>query len=273
MQGTRHHWNVDFEWQPSSPRSGRLSAAQVEAFDHDGYLLVEGAFSADELTPVETALDLFEAEADAFLQTQQDGRMMIGESGAIVFAPHAVLQSDAARDFASHPVFRDLCLDLVGEAPRLYWDQLVYKKPEKPRRFPWHQDNGYTFVSPQQYLTCWVPLVDATIDNGCPWVVPGAHVHGTLEHIYVDPLGYECLTEPEGAVAVPAKAGDIVVFSSLTPHLTGPNTTDAVRKTYILQYADDGAEILFGDPAAGEPSQRVTANDPNRQFLLQNTDL
>ena len=27
------------------------------------------------------------------------------------------------------------------------------------------------------------------------------------------------------------------MFSSLTPHLTGPNTTDEVRKAYILQYA------------------------------------
>ncbi|MEZ5167264.1 MAG: hypothetical protein R2695_12550 [Acidimicrobiales bacterium] len=33
------------------------------------------------------------------------------------------------------------------------------------------------------------------------------------------------------------RAGGAVVFSSLTPHMTGPNTTSAVRKTYILQYA------------------------------------
>jgi hypothetical protein len=31
-------------------------------------------------------------------------------------------------------------------------------------------------------------------------------------------------------VPVPARAGDIVVFSSLTPHLTGPNTSDSVRR-------------------------------------------
>ncbi|MEZ5248214.1 MAG: hypothetical protein R2713_03060 [Ilumatobacteraceae bacterium] len=47
------------------------------------------------------------------------------------------------RQFASRPEFADLCHDLVGPDVRLYWDQAVYKKPEKPRRFPWHQDNGY----------------------------------------------------------------------------------------------------------------------------------
>ena len=142
----------------------------------------------------------------------------------------------------------------------LYWDQAVYKKPEKPRRFPWHQDNGYAFVEPQQYLTVWLALTDATLDNGCPLVAPGLHRRGTIAHHYVDPLGFECLHDPDGAVVAEVPAGGAVVFSSLTPHLTGPNTTDDVRKAYILQYAPPGAEILQGDPAAGPP----TAGIPGR---------
>ena len=58
--------------------------------------------------------------------------------------------------------------------------------------------------------------------------------------------------------------GGIVVFSSLTPHLTGPNTTDAVRKAYILQYAlPDGATIVTGDPADGDPTGRSLADAPD----------
>jgi hypothetical protein len=57
----------------------------------------------------------------------------------------------------------------------------------------------------------------------------------------------------------------VVVFSSLTPHLTGPNLTDAVRKAYILQYAPQGATVLRGDPA-GAPTGRTAADDPARQF-------
>ena len=48
----------------------------------------------------------------------------------------------------------------------MYWDQEVYKKPEKPRRVPWHQDNGYTYIEPQQYLTIWLALTDATEEMG-----------------------------------------------------------------------------------------------------------
>jgi ectoine hydroxylase-related dioxygenase (phytanoyl-CoA dioxygenase family) len=169
---------------------------------------------------------------------------------------------------STHPVVTDLCHDLVGPDVRLYWDQIVYKRPEKPRRFPWHQDNGYTFVRPQQYLTIWLALTDATVEAGCPWVAPGRHLAGTLRHRYVEPLGHECFEDVEGAVAAPVRAGGAVVFSSLTPHMTGPNTTGGVRKTYILQYAPDGAVVLEGDPEAGPPTGEVVQDDPTRQYLV-----
>ena len=96
--------------------------------------------------------------------------------------------------------------------------------------------------------------------------MPGLHRLGTLEHHYVEPLGWECLHEPEGPVAGPVAAGGAVVFSSLTPHLTGPNVTDGVRKAYIVHYAPDGAERLEGDPTAGPPTARVRCDAPDRQF-------
>ncbi|HWW44549.1 MAG TPA: phytanoyl-CoA dioxygenase family protein, partial [Acidimicrobiia bacterium] len=160
------------------------------------------------------------------------------------------------RALATHPALVGLCHDLIGPNVNLYWDQAVYKKPEKPRRFPWHQDNGYVFVEPQQYLTCWIALTDTTLDNGCPWILPGAHRAGTLLHHWVDPIGWECFADnPEGAVATELPAGGAVVFSSLTPHLTGPNLTDAVRKACIVQYAPVGVRRLEGDWQHGDRPQ------------------
>ena len=167
------------------------------------------------------------------------------------------------RRFTSSALFADVGADLIGPDVRLYWDQAVYKKPGTESPFPWHQDNGYAFVEPQQYLTCWVALTDATEENGCPWVVPGLHRLGTLAHEYSD-IGLVCLHDPEHAVAVPASAGSIVVFSSLTPHSTGPNRTDAVRKAYIVQFAPTGAAVIRGEP--GGVTTRVTADDESRQY-------
>jgi phytanoyl-CoA hydroxylase len=265
---TLHPWNIGFRWIDRSTPTAFLSSEQVEQFDTEGYVVVPDLISLAEVAEARDEVDRFEAGTDQFLQSLDDERMFIAESGAITFTVHLVTRSPLLARLSQHPSIVSLCTDLIGPDVNLYWDQAVYKKPEKPRRFPWHQDNSYAFVEPQQYLTVWLALTDATVDNGCPWVVPGLHRGGTLAHTYVEPLGLECLTEPAGAVAAPVSAGGAVVFSSLTPHLTGPNTTDAARKAYILQYAPVGAEVLHGDPFAGAPTHRSPANDPTRQYPI-----
>jgi ectoine hydroxylase-related dioxygenase (phytanoyl-CoA dioxygenase family) len=263
-----HPWSQAFTWRPPSSTPRYLSVAAVRQFDELGYFVLEDAFRPDEIAAVVAEIDAVEARVEQFLRGLEDQRMMIAEAGAITFSVHLVSQSPLLRSFATHALLADLCADLIGPDVNLYWDQAVYKKPEKPRRFPWHQDNGYTFVEPQQYLTCWVALTDATEDNGCPWVAPFLHKLGTLRHTYVEPLGWECFSQPPQAVMAPARAGSIVVFSSLTPHLTGPNVTAAVRKAYILQYAPAGARMLLGDPYAGPPNGERSCDEPTRQFAV-----
>jgi phytanoyl-CoA hydroxylase len=260
-----HPWNDGFTWQVSAPPYGCLAGEQVAQFDRDGYVVIPDVVDARTLAGIVAETDRFEADVEAFLSGLDDERLSIAEAGAITFTTHLVNRSARLKAFARHPYFTGVCADLVGPDVNLYWDQAVYKKPEKPRRFPWHQDNGYAFVEPQQYLTCWVALTDATAGNGCPQVARGLHRAGTLAHTYVEPLGWECLTDPDDVAVAEVGAGGVVVFSSLTPHLTGPNLTGAVRKAYILQYAPQGATVLRGDPGAA-PTSRTAADDPARQF-------
>ena len=261
MAPALHQQNTAFTWsQPAGPYRV-LSDTQAKSFDEDGYVLVAGVLDLDRVAEVTAALDVEEQRTTEWLRTQPGGTFSIASAEQITFTTHVVTRVPVARAFACHPVFADLCRDLIGPVARLYWDQAVYKKPEPDREFPWHQDNGYTYVEPQQYLTCWVPLTEATVDNGCPWVVPGLHRMGTLAH-RTTRLGYQCLDDPPDAVAVEAGPGDVVVFSSLTPHRTGPNRTAGLRKAYILQYAPDGAEVVAGE------HDRIVQNDPNRQFVV-----
>ncbi len=257
-----HPRNLGFAWRPAKAPFALITDQQARSYNEAGYFLLEGAFRPDEMDAVAEAIDPFERAEEERLRGFKDGRHIISRADAITFTIHLVARSPALARFSRHAVFRGLCHDILGPGARLYWDQAVYKKPGNPEEFPWHQDNGYTFIEPQQYLTCWVALTDATAENGCPWVVPGLHRMGTLKH-EVTRLGLQCLEAPPGAVAVPARKGDIVVFSSLTPHRTGPNLTDGVRKSYILQYAPDGAVAWpWGQDAA------VAQNDPARQFMV-----
>jgi phytanoyl-CoA hydroxylase len=260
-----HPWNGEFSWQAPAGPFQVLTDAQAEQFSADGYVVLEGIFDPDEISRLRDETDRAEAKTEEFLRQQPAGRAMIAEAGAINFVGRLVAESPVVREFAANHTLAGIAHDLIGPNVNLYYDHAVYKKPEKPRRFPWHQDNGYAFAEPQQYLTCWIALTDATVENGCPQVAPGIHRLGTLYHEYIEPLGFECFSEPPRKVAAPVKAGGMVVFSSLTPHLTGPNTTSEVRKTYICQYAPAGVEVLVGAPDQ-EPTERRTCDDPVWQF-------
>lgn len=274
-----HPRNRDFLWRDHDrvvPR--RLTRAELAAFDRDGFLLVERAFPAVDLKRMTDEIDRLEAGIEDSVLTLESGSRHVYAKDTMTFARNLVARSDLLREIVTGPVFADLGHDLIGPDVRLYFDQAVYKKPGRAKIFPWHQDNGYTFSMPQAYLTLWIALTDATPENGCPQVLPGLHREGTLLHEdSADGLLLAGADDPavEGrARIVPARAGDIVVFSSLTPHRTGANTGTTVRKAWIVQLmpdgmalvSDDGRRTALDDPATWPPILvgGVPASQPGR---------
>ena len=269
-----HALNRHFEWKPRRGPFRLVTPEQADDYNRDGFVVLRGIFDPDTLSAVIAEIDPEEAKVEAFLRTRKDGKLFIARADEITFTTHLVTRSERLRAFCSGRVFRDIAFDLLGDDVRLYWDQAVYKKPGTAAPFPWHQDNGYNYIEPQQYLTCWVALTDATKESGCPWVLPGVHKRGTLAHRTSD-LGFVCLRDSDSdsvrdsdsavvsqaAVSAEARAGDIVVFSSLTPHATGPNHTLDTRKAYIVQFAPDGAQILHD-------GTRTSCDLPERQFPI-----
>ena len=265
MNRRPHALRGDFQWLRPATTPRYLSEEQVSAYNQDGFFVLEDVIDAATLEPVIAEIDLLEAQWAATLREQsEDGSLFINRADEITFSSQLVQRSELLADFCRDRLFQGLAHDLIGPDVRLYWDQAVYKKPGNPQPFPWHQDNGYIYIEPQQYLTCWVALTDASEDNGCPKVVPGLHLEGTLHHEYTD-IGFNCFSsEPEGVVTAPVRAGGMVVFSSLTPHATGPNLTGSIRKTYIVQFAPDGSVSVTLD----EQGQQVKSpiGNPLTQF-------
>jgi len=259
-----HPLNPGFVWADRKGPFRRLSPEQVRRYDEQGFVVVEDVFDRATLDELIAAIDPIEEELTAMVREKLGGKAFIMRSDEITFAAHLVAKSEVARRFTHDPFFLDVTHDLLGPDVQLYWDQSVYKKPGTEAPFPWHQDNGYAFVLPQQYLTCWVALTDATLDNGCPWVIPGAHREGTYAHELED-LGWVCTRDPEEKMPAPVAAGGVVLFSSLTPHATGPNSTDDVRKAYIVQYSPMGAEVVTLD---GDREIRTPANSPEFQYSV-----
>ena len=159
-----HPATTNFHWT-DRPHNGlrRLTEDEVQQFDDQGYVLVGDAFSA---AGIAALIDAWESRTTAFLHIQPNASMSVATADEITFTVHLVLRSGTARAFRPAPGAHRSVHDLIGPDARLCWDQAVYKKREPHREFPWHQDNGYAFVEPHQYLTCWVPLTDATIETG-----------------------------------------------------------------------------------------------------------
>jgi len=259
--------SADFVWMDlqKSDSQRRVTNNQIEQFNRDGYFIIEGMIQESDLASVREIADQYCSSIETLLESLPDERIFIAERGAITFAPHAAAQFEAIREFVSSRSVTDVVFDIIGPDARLYHDQFVYKGHEKPRHFPWHQDNGYAFVSPESYLTIWIALSDAPVESGCVWVAPGMHRNGTLLHTYIEPLGWQCFDNPPiDAVAAPIKAGDAVVFSSIAPHLTGPNVSNEIRKAYILQFVAPGATRFGHD----DPPEGISLDDDSKFPLV-----
>ena len=267
MERRPHPWNTAFEWQDHSGAGTTVTTEQAAQFDELGYFVLEDAFDNATLQQLDAALQPGDRRAKEFLAGAPDGRFGVAGLDSQTIAPHAVTRSAFAREIAGHEMLAGIARDLVGPDVRLYWDQSVYKAPNGSEPVLWHQDNGYTYVEPQAYLTCWIAITDATSENGCVNVVPRVHRDGTLAHRSTS-IGEECWGDWSTAVEVPVRAGSVVVFSSLTPHATKLNTTDAVRKAYIVQYIPDGAIALRGDPSKGPAVSKDMLGDDERAFWV-----
>jgi ectoine hydroxylase-related dioxygenase (phytanoyl-CoA dioxygenase family) len=261
-----HPWNRDFVWADHTGPFTTVTDEQAERFDREGYFVIEDAFDAELLAELDAAIAPGDERVRGFLDGLPDGRFGVAGNDTQTIAPHLAARSDVLARFCAHPLLAGLCRDLVGPDVRLYWDQSVYKQPHSVEPVLWHQDNGYTYVEPQAYLTCWVALTDATPENGCVAVMPGVHRDGTLLH-QDTPIGFECWGDHDTAVLAPVRAGSIVVFSSLTPHCTARNTTDEVRKAYIVQYAPEGA-VAYRPRPDGSRGPAETLDDERRQFRV-----
>jgi len=139
----------------------------------------------------------------------------------------------------------DFLRPIAGGDLWVRWDQAVSKRPGAGE-FRWHQDNGYNRLR-TEHFQCWIALTETRNHNGALWLAPGSHKRGLLPHARVRGAQIEVQAEVGESLCVDATAGDVIVFSSLMLHRTGPNEADSTRVAYVAEYmpltdADYGIE-------------------------------
>lgn len=216
-------------------------------YQADGFLVVEGLFPDDELAGVRRRVEALIADpsctpAGVTVGREGDTSPATRGTGPVRSAAFMVRFDPFFQEFARTPKLLDLVRGLLGRRVKVFRDQMLFKPPGGQAK-PLHQDQSYFLVEPPDDLvTAWIALDQATLENGCMCYVPGSHKHGVFPvtpdperpvHHVPDTGGLD-LPEP---VACPVPAGSVIFHHGCTLHTSADNHTDTWRKALILHYA------------------------------------
>ncbi len=243
---------------PTAGADRGLTDAQQATFHDQGYLIVEDLFDDADLRPaiddITAYIDRRAAELIAQGELSHDYAELdfahrlaaISEQTKIIAHEmwNGTLHGPGFFALIINPKLLDVAESLCGE--ELIASSVYRMRPKIPTSnksaVPWHQDSGYfePYCDKALVLTVWLPLVDATRDNGCLWVIPGSHRLPVLPHRGREDKPYLEIPEehlpPDQPVCCPVPKGGVLLLTNRTVHVSFDNNSDHVRYSMDLRY-------------------------------------
>jgi phytanoyl-CoA hydroxylase len=192
---------------------------------------------------------------------KQDKELSINKIG------HALHDLDPVFDrFSRASTIRQLASDLGVDNPLLLQSMYIFKQPHIGGEVNCHQDSTFLYNEPQNIFGLWFALEDATLENGCLWVLPGGHQRGLKSRWIRTRSGmqfetYDASACPEDElIPLEVKKGSLIVLNGLLPHRSLENRSAKSRHAYTLH-------IISGD--SGYPADnwlQRSADMPLRGF-------
>lgn len=185
-------------------------------------------------------------EENAFLP---DGTLRQRKEQSINKIGHALHDLDPVFDtFSRTPEIKQLVSDLGICEPLLLQSMYIFKQPRIGGEVTCHQDATFLFTEPLRVVGLWFALEDATVENGCLWVIPGGHEVGLKSRfIRADGGGtrFEVIDDTpwpeENLQPLEVRKGTVIVLHGLLPHLSRENTSARSRHAYTLHVIDASA--------------------------------
>jgi hypothetical protein len=220
-----------------------LSDEQLALFRANGYLVLRGITDLEDLASLR---DIYERMFRDKVGMADGNFFDLNSAGSEVqVLPQMTAMARYEPRLRDTKLWRNVGMvsrQLLGPTAEYVFDHGIRKPPQGPAT-RWHQDHAFYEPGARYHsVTFWVPLHDATVDNGCMWFVPGSNRGPLLQHQSLDNNpGIHALeivdpTASKDAVACPIGAGDCTIHHPLTIHGTGPNFTDEPRLAYGLAF-------------------------------------
>jgi phytanoyl-CoA hydroxylase len=145
------------------------------------------------------------------------------------------------RAWLNGELFERVARAVIGPEVALYRATLFTKSARGGTDLPWHQDGGdFWGLDRDPELQIWTALDDVPIESGCVEVVDGSHRAGLATPLGgTIPLRVLLEARPEDrALAVPARAGEVLLIHNHVWHRSGRNTTGRPRRAFTVAYMD-----------------------------------
>lgn len=212
-----------------------LAVEQKKFYDEQGYVLIEGLLGPDEAMALRAEMHHLSERIG-----RSDGTWdSVRDQGTTISHCHDVqFRSAMVTRFLTDPRLTGIVSDIIGPNVQLHHTKMFIKPPENGSPFPMHQDFHYFPHRDHSMIAVILHLDDAPEEKGCLRVYPGTHRLGPLEcegsDHHLSPERFPI----EGALPIPAKAGDAIFFNYLTVHGSGLNRSDEPRTTLLIQLRD-----------------------------------
>jgi hypothetical protein len=246
--------------------------AGLATYTRDGFAVLPGVLAPEEI-------DAVRAEAVAICRGERgevdgvaspragDTDLDVLRRYLCIHFPHKI--SPPLLQVARHPSVVRALREVVGPNVKLMQSMLFVKAEGKPGQ-AWHQDESHIPTRDRSLTAVWIALDDATVENGCLWVIPGSHRAGVLHPVREqhDPR-YDCTDEAfgyahreEDAVPVELPAGSALVFDGHLLHRSLPNTgRHGMRRALVTHYMSAESLLPWFPPGAGVPMGRLDHRD------------
>lgn len=223
-----------------------LSQAQIDFFHQQGYLALPQITTSEEVERLrEIYDDLFARKAGRDEGNQFD--LAGTDSDDNEASLPQILQPVKYAPQLADTLYRSNALritrQLLGPDAEFKGDHAIFKPAMHGAETPWHQDEAYWNPELEYHeVSFWMPLQEATPENGCMYFIPGSHRLEVLPHhsINHDPRIHGLEVEANvpvdfsRAVACPLPPGGATVHFSRTLHYTPPNRSQTPRRAYII---------------------------------------
>jgi phytanoyl-CoA hydroxylase len=174
-----------------------------------------------------------------------DGSLRQEKALSINKIGHALHVLDAVFDEFSHtPALAELIENLGIVEPLLIQSMYIFKQPNIGGEVTCHQDSTFLYTEPDSVVGFWFALEDATVENGCLWVIPGLYKAGLKSRFIRDGNRtrfevYDSSPWPvDRLVPLEVPKGTLILLNGRTPHLSRANLSSKSRHAYTLHVID-----------------------------------